>query len=206
MPEFNAIPIPRFATRRHVLILQHPQEPDQALGTAQLAHAALPESTLKIGLSWPGLKRAWGGEAQAREWAVLYLGSGVKGRTPLPAHSQRKEPDSELCLVNKQGLPLVNSEAVLSELSGLVVLDGSWSQVKTLWWRNAWLLKLHRAVLMPKQASLYGRLRREPRRECLSTIESIAIALGALGEGEAVRKGLITLFSDFLQHHQKMGR
>lgn len=200
MSEPYPIPIPRFKTRHHVLILQHPQEPDRALGTARLAHAALPESSLKIGLSWPNLTRALGREAQAAAWAVLYLGSGPKGVPP--EHPRSLSQGSELSWVTKRGVPLQNAAHMMSGLEGLVVLDGTWSQVKTLWWRNAWLLKLRRAVLVPKHASLYGRLRREPRRECLSTIESIAVALRALGESETVKTGLIALFSDFLDHHR----
>jgi DTW domain-containing protein YfiP len=64
-----------------------------------------------------------------------------------------------------------------------VLLDGSWSEAKTLWWRNPWLLKLRRIVLNPRQRSHFGRLRREPRREALSTLEAAALLLRALDEG-----------------------
>lgn len=205
MSEFWPTPIPRLSTQHHVLILQHPQEPDQALGTAALAHAALPESTLTIGLSWPNLKKALGYDVHPGNWAVLYLGSGIKG--PIPARAPRPSSEAkstpEICLVNKQGVPLANSAQVLSEVEGLVVLDGTWSQAKALWWRNAWLLKLRRAVLLPTRASLYGPLRKEPRRECLSTIESIALSLAALGEPDTVRTELQQLFVGLLDNYRK---
>ncbi len=54
-------------------------------------------------------------------------------------------------------------------LEGIVVLDGTWSKAKTLWWRNPWLLKLKRVTLKPGQPSIYGRMRAEPRREFVST-------------------------------------
>src|SRR5262245_31776227 len=73
------------ATRHHVLILQHPQEPDKELGSAKIAHLSLPNSTLKIGLSWPSLKAVLGPhsskEVQPGKWAVLYLGSGAKSKS-----------------------------------------------------------------------------------------------------------------------------
>src|SRR5271168_2186565 len=69
-------------TKLHVLLLQHPQEPDKELGSARLAHLSLPNSTLEIGLSWANLKSALGREAQPSRWAVLYLGSGAKGDRP----------------------------------------------------------------------------------------------------------------------------
>ena len=40
---------------------------------------------------------------------------------------------------------------MLRGLDGVVLLDGSWSEAKTLWWRNPWLLKLRRLVLDPQR-------------------------------------------------------
>lgn len=156
-------------TRTRVLILQHPQEPDKTLGTAQLLHAALPNSVLKAGLSWRNLSAALGEEAQPKEWAVLYLGS-VKLPSAQPG----------LVYVDRDGIPLPDITQKAIRLKGIVVLDGTWSQAKTLWWRNAWLLKLHRAVLNPEKPSRYGKLRKEPRAESISTLESTAQALALL--------------------------
>jgi DTW domain-containing protein YfiP len=174
-------------TKLQVLILQHPQEPDEALSSARLAHLALPNSTLKIGLSWPNLKAALGKEAIPSRWVVLYLGSGIQG-----------EPTSSgLQFVSKKGAPIVSPPR--AELDGIILLDGTWSQAKTLWWRNAWLLKVKRAILKPSQPSLYRELRKEPRKECLSTIETIAETLTSLGEPQTVSDSLKTLFSELLK-------
>lgn len=172
------------SSKLHVLILQHPQEPDKDLGSARLAHLTLPNSTLKIGLSWPNLKSALGREAIPANWAVLYLGSGVKGETS----------NQPLEFVSRAGVPQSRPQ----KLEGIVILDGTWSQAKTLWWRNAWLLKLKRAILIPKKPSLYKELRKEPRKECLSTIETIAEALSALGEPAEVSDHLKSLFAKLL--------
>ena len=48
------------------------------------------------------------------------------------------------------------------------MLDGTWSQAKALWWRNAWMLKCQRVILGPAQPSRYGKLRKEPRGDGLS--------------------------------------
>jgi DTW domain-containing protein YfiP len=193
--------MPTHETQRHVLILQHPQEPDKELGSAKLAHAMLPNSTLKIGLSWRNLKAVLGREAQPSRWAVLYLGSGVKdsgggkgARLAQGLHFVRK---------NATLLDASESERVRSELEGVILLDGTWSQAKTLWWRNAWLLKLRRAILVPSRPSLYKELRREPRRECLSTLESIAETLDALGEAPAVGEALRAEFAALLDCYRK---
>ena len=65
--------------RIFVLILQHPQEKREILGTAQIAHLQLRNSAVRIGLSWPGLKRLLGREVDPRRWAVLYLGTAKQG-------------------------------------------------------------------------------------------------------------------------------
>jgi DTW domain-containing protein YfiP len=187
--------IKKLANEHHVLILQHPQEPDKELGTARLAHLALGESTLKIGLSWRNLSAALGKEVQNARWAVLYLGSGAKGE-------QRLKPG--LTFVSKTGHPLSEEESkkVRSEIEGIVILDGTWSQAKALWWRNAWLLKLKRVILVPSQKSLYGPLRKEPRRECVSTIECIADSLVSLGEEEKTATALRGVLQELLTRYK----
>src|ERR1700732_1528655 len=62
--------------RIELLILQHPQEQDRALGTARLTALHFKNAVLKIGLSWPSLSKALGRQgADPSRWAVLYLGS-----------------------------------------------------------------------------------------------------------------------------------
>jgi DTW domain-containing protein YfiP len=191
--------IKKLATKYHVLILQHPQEPDKELGTAQLTHLALTHSTLKIGLSWRNLSSVIGRETQNSRWAVLYLGSGAKTQEHL-------EPG--LTLTDKNGVPLKPEESkkARKELEGIIVLDGTWSQAKTLWWRNAWLLKVRRAILNPTHKSLYGALRKEPRKECLSTIESVAEGLTSLGEPENVGNELRATFKTLLDKFEESKR
>jgi DTW domain-containing protein len=174
-------------TRLHVLILQHPQEPDHEIGSARLTHLSLPNSTLKIGLSWRNLAAVLNKkEVDPTRWAVLYLGSGINGEVA------RRQP---VTFVSRKGLPLEETPGI----DGFVILDGTWSQAKTLWWRNAWLLKLQRIILTPQHKSLYKNLRKEPRRECLSTIEAVAEVLSALGEPAPVSQHLRSLFSQLLE-------
>ncbi|GAA0033930.1 hypothetical protein BROWWM01_80620 [Bradyrhizobium ottawaense] len=62
--------------RLGLLILQHPQEQDRALGTARLLAKHFPKATLRVGLSWPSLSKALGRPIEnASHWAMLYLGS-----------------------------------------------------------------------------------------------------------------------------------
>jgi tRNA-uridine aminocarboxypropyltransferase len=162
------------ATRAELVILQHPQEHGHALGTAHLAHRQFANSRLVVGLSWPSLAAALGRPAaDARRWGVLYLGSHR------PAGPRRL-----LSVVDADGAPLADPDPVIAALDGVILLDGSWSQAKALWWRNPWLLKLRRLVLAPPRPSLYGALRKEPRPDSVSTLEAAAYCLAAI-EGDA---------------------
>lgn len=181
--------------KTQILVLQHPQEPDKDLGSAWLAVQCLDGARLKVGLSWPNLSKAWGEPVDPSRWGVLYLGSGPTG--PAPAQAP-------LFWTDKKGLPKTAEEnqALLKSLKGIVILDGTWSQAKALWWRNPWVLKLKRLMLSPTHPSLYRELRREPRRECLSTIESIALALDALGEPQEASAHLRSSFQDLLGRYR----
>jgi hypothetical protein len=161
-------PEARADNRVFLLILQHPQERREPLATAAAAVATLRRAKLAVGLSWPNLARALGRDADPGRWGVLYLGS---------AHPEAFAGGQQLAVLGRGGEPVEHTEPVLRRLEGIVVLDGTWSQAKTLWWRNPWLLKLHRIVLNPSSPARLGRLRREPRREALSTIEAAALVL-----------------------------
>ena len=130
-----------------VLVLQHPQEQDHALGTAELIVTTLANAKLAVGLSWRNLGHALGSRSrQGLGRALSRL--GPRGRA------------GALIAVDRKGEPLPNQDMALSGLKGLVVLDGNWAQAKALWWRNAWLTKLRRFVVVPDGPSLYGNLRR----------------------------------------------
>jgi DTW domain-containing protein YfiP len=159
---------PLIDNRVFVLILQHPQERNEPLATAASIVATLSRAKLAVGLSWPNLARALGRAADPKRWAVLYLGSARPRDLGLTDDIAVLAHDSE---------PHDDPAPILRGLEGVVLLDGTWSQAKTLWWRNPWLLKLRRLVLNPARPARLGRLRREPRREALSTIEAAALVL-----------------------------
>lgn len=219
----DRLPTSPLASPLEVVILQHPQEPDVVLGTASLLGLVLDRASVRVGLSWGTLEHAVGREGLERtRWGVLFATkeegeaasvvhppgtvrvlprakpeSGSRQRAPTESPSQR------------EGLGRVSeaerNDGPRTPLDGLIVLDGTWSQAKTLWWRNAWLLKLARVGLVPREPSMYGKLRKEPRREWVSTLEAVADVLPALGTEadrethEATRQELRRLMRTMLQ-------
>ncbi len=176
-----------------ILILQHPQEQDRVLGTARLIAATLANAKVVVGLSWRNLAHAVKEPAEAKDWGVLYLGSThAKGQAPLVA-------------IDRKGEPLADQAAGLAGLKGLIALDGNWAQAKALWWRNPWLTKLRRFVVVPDGPSLYGDLRREARPDAVSTLEAVALALQVLEGDAAVRERLLVPFRELLAKARAAG-
>jgi DTW domain-containing protein len=180
---------PVIDNRVFVLVLQHPQERRETLATAAATVAALRRAKLVAGLSWPNLSRALGHRADPRRWGVLYLGS---------ARPATLDPGREVILLERNGAPVRDPAAILRALDGIVLLDGSWKEAKTLWWRNPWLLKLHRLALNPPRPARLGRLRREPRREALSTLEAAALVLRHLEPGPAAADTLLAVLDQLM--------
>ena len=150
---------------------------------------------LKIGLSWPSLSKALGRPVHdPSRWAVLYLGS---------AKVADLDTDRDIVAINRKGEVEDNQRAILKDIEGIVLLDGTWSQAKALWWRNAWMLKCQRVILGPAKPSLYGKLRREPRRDGLSTIEAAAMLLAALEKRPDIEATLSASFERMLAKYRE---
>jgi DTW domain-containing protein len=158
-----------------LLVLQHPQEQDKTLGTARLTVQSLTNAVFRIGLSWPSLAKALGRPAEPRHWAVVYLGATRPADFP---------PGREIAVFDKKGGPVAD-------------------QAKTLWWRNPWVLKAKRIALKPRRPSLYGRLRREPRREGLSTLEASALVLARLEDRPEIEAALTRTFARMLDRYRQ---
>src|SRR5438094_4107923 len=101
-------------SRIALLILQHPQEQDRALGTARLAALHFKHAVVKIGLSWPSLSKALGRPvADPSRWAILYLGS---------AKVSDLDTDAEIVAIDRKGQLEDNQRAILKGIEGIVLL------------------------------------------------------------------------------------
>jgi len=172
-----------------IVILQHPSEARNPEGTARLASLAFEKMNHVIGLSWRQLSDVVGKKVNPSQWAVVYLGGLKDGRDLIK--------DGSTVAVTRGGEKLPKNN-----IKGLIFIDGNWKQAKTLWWRNPWLNRMNRLVLAPKAPSEYSSLRRQPRKECLSTIEAVGQAIDFLeprGNASARMAGL-------LEHHLELVR
>jgi hypothetical protein len=166
-----------FENRIPVVILQHPQEQFKKLNSAWLAGIMLEKCRVMVGFSWQNFKSVTGPAEEPSKWGVLYL------------KENRSSGNSPVTLLDKKGNPLSDIS-----LRGIIALDGSWRQAKTLWWRNPWLLRCNRIVLNPRSPSL----RSQVKQAGLSTIEAVACALEYLGEDVAVSNALRVCYQKFI--------
>src|SRR5262249_27303671 len=130
-------------------------------------------------------------------WAGRYLGS---------AKVADLDTDAEIVAIDRKGAIAHDQRAILAGIEGIIVLDGTWSQAKALWWRNPWMLKCQRVILGPPQPSRYGRLRREPRRDGLSTIEAAAMLIAGLEKRPDIAETLNASFERMLARYREVQR
>jgi DTW domain-containing protein YfiP len=141
-----------------VVLLQHPREKGNAIGTAWMASLCLPNSELHVGIRWSEQSRVHAAiNNPAAPAVLLYPGADAK----------------DILLDPPKG-PVT-----------LVVVDGTWSQAKVVVRDNPMLAALPRYAFNAPTPSEY-RIRKEPSDEVVSTIESLMYALGAL-EGDTER-------------------
>ena len=178
--------VTEFPTRTRVLILQHPQEKLKLWNSARLANLILPNSILRVGLSWPNLKKASGIDtAEPGKWATLYLKGNHRLEKPFQVFNRKEEPLEDF-----------------SFLQGIIVLDGSWKQAHATWWRNPWLLRTNRIALNIQK----GSQRNQAKASGLATIESVAHALRYLNETATVSESLLKQYEDFIVAPNRTGR
>ena len=139
------------ATRTRILLLQHPRERHVAIGTARMAHLALPSSCLRVGLDFAEDPEVLAALARSPETYVLFPGPGALSVEQLPR-------DRALTLI---------------------VLDGTWWQARKLLKLNPALGRLPRVAFRPQARSAYI-IRRQPDDFCVSTIEALAEVLEVL--------------------------
>ena len=156
------------ASTTRIVLLQHPREARLAICSAWLTRLALENAELHRGVRFEDHPRVREVVATPGT-ALLYPGPGS---TP--------------------------ADEVSAPPAALVVIDGTWLQADRMLRDNPSIAALPRLGLVHDRESGYAGLRREPAPGHLSTIEAVALALGALERdparfapmGEAFRRAV----------------
>lgn len=82
-------------------------------------------------------------------------------------------PNTKLAVLFPRGNAVPASAIHLSDATTVIVIDGTWSEAKKMYRENTWIADLPHVSLSPLLRSRY-RIRKQPRPECLSTIEALA--------------------------------
>ena len=160
-------------TRTRILLLQHARERRVGIGTARMAHLALPGSVLRVGIDF---------SADPAVRAAL------------------AEPDTHVLFPGPAARPI--EELPRDRAINLVVLDGTWWQARKLLRLNPAVAALPRVAFRPSHPSGYL-IRRQPADFCLSTIEALAEVLTALEPDGARFQRLLDPFAAMVERQRR---
>jgi len=144
--------IPPVDNRTRITILQHPRERLHPLNTARIALQGLARVHLEVARGNDGMRGLTHPMALAPGTALLYPHDSA-------ASLEQLDP--------------------AERPSGLLLLDGTWANVRTLYRANPWLAALPHVRLTPREPSRY-RIRGEPDVNGRATVEAIVAALEIL--------------------------
>jgi DTW domain-containing protein YfiP len=169
--------VPQLHNRTGVQVLQHAQERRHPIGTARLLRLGLRGAAVHVLFPDPA--------------------DGACAPVALPAGAGLLYPSDDA----RDLADLGPDEAP----AHLVVLDGTWSQAHRLYRDNPWIRALPHYRLHPDAPSRY-RIRREPRAECLSTVEAVAEALRLLEPGLEGLDALLAAFDQMIDDQLRATR
>lgn len=158
--------------RTPVVVVQHPRERDNAIGTAWMVERSL------------GATRIVGVELEDDPAFVAAI----------------SDPAAPAILLSPGEDAIDLAEAPPTGPVTLVVVDGTWSQAKKLLRVNPTLARLPRYAFQPARPSNY-RIRKEPADHCVSTIEATVAALEHLpGEQPEELRKVLAAFDAMVDH------
>ena len=168
------------ANRTPVVIVQHPRERRHPFGTVRIARLGLRHVDVHV--------------------ASSLLAERAKGReTACPPCAP---PGAALLFPAPDATPL----DATTQLSALVVVDGTWPTARRLVRDNAWLQALPRVRLQPARPGRY-RIRRAPRPAFqLSTIEAVVEALRILEPDTHGLDDLLAAFDRIVERQIALAR
>ncbi|KAM9330932.1 tRNA-uridine aminocarboxypropyltransferase 2 [Gastrophryne carolinensis] len=161
-------------------IVQHPAEESRVLRTVPLLAACLPQDKCKVLIG-----RRFG-EERFPELASVCRNSSTFILYPGAEAANLEELSLEA-----------------DQLHTLIIIDGTWSQAKDIFYKNS-LFRLPKQVQLKTTVSSQYVIRTQPTNTCLSTLECAAIALSIMEKNTAIQETILrplqALCSFQLQH------
>jgi DTW domain-containing protein YfiP len=136
-------------------VLMHPKEARVAIGTGRLVHRMIARSHLIVGEALDD-EHALGALLERRDLAPLLL---------FPR-------EDAIDLDRDDAGPRLKASMGAARRALVLIPDGTWTTAKKLLRLSERLQALPALRFQPPRPSRYGRLRKEPRAECWSTLES----------------------------------
>lgn len=174
--------VPRIANRTEVLVVQHPREQHHPIGTARFVDLGLERSQIVVADRIEGTgderERLIAGIGFPKGAALLFPSEDARDVETL---SEGERPDC------------------------LIVIDGTWSQAKRLFLDDPRLAALPKVRFTPEQESRY-RIRREPQKDFVSTVESIAEVLRSLEPGLPGLNQLVESFERMVVRQEQIAK
>ncbi|KAM4808884.1 tRNA-uridine aminocarboxypropyltransferase 2 [Rhinophrynus dorsalis] len=162
-------------------IVQHPAEESRVLRTVPLLAACLPQDKCKVLIG-----RRFG-EERFPELATVCRNPGTF----------ILYPGAEAANLEEMSLAAVHRPY------SLIIIDGTWSQAKDIFYKNS-LFRQPKQVQLKNSISSQYVIRTQPTNTCLSTLECAAIALSVMEKNmeiqETILRPLQALCSFQLQH------
>jgi DTW domain-containing protein YfiP len=158
-------------TKSRVLILQHRRERDVPINTARIAHMALTNSEMRVGMN--------------------FINDAVVER-------ELSDPNRPACVLFPSPGAIDMRVSPPKSPCTLVVVDGTWWQANKLLKTTPILQSLPRYMFAPDAPSRY-RIRREPQEDFVSTIEALAAAMSLIEDDESLRTKLLAPFEAMVE-------
>lgn len=177
-----------FESDPQFVILIHPIEHKRRVASGRMAHCCLKNSMLLRGADFSRNEKLDRLLADpSKHCVVLYPGLNSLNLSPLTFEERRRqlEPDKQLVLI---------------------VIDGTWGTANKMLASNEIISKLPRVCFSPRQPSNF-RIRKQPKPQCVSTIEAIHECIELLSQGAATASAprkhdnLLSVFQQVIDLH-----
>jgi DTW domain-containing protein YfiP len=149
------------ATRHNIIILQHPSETNHAKGSARLVDLCMTQAVIHVGET-------------AADFAALQTQLADQLQPCYLVYPCKDSVFVETMDQGKQNPPMT-----------LIFLDGNWKKAYKLLQLNPWLSEMPSLSFAQSEKTQY-QIRKAPRSDSLSTLESVAYCLDNLDDTDTL--------------------